>query len=76
MQEQFKADFQEQMKDSAERALGFNSFFLSCVFTIINRPEDLAEGAGADRLVVVICKEGSGQIMPTCTVLSGIRTMM
>lgn len=27
MQEQFKADFQEQMKDSAERALGFNSFF-------------------------------------------------
>lgn len=32
MQEQFKADFQEQMKDSAERALGFNSFFILCFY--------------------------------------------
>lgn len=34
---------------------------------MINRPENLAVGAGADRLVLVICKEGSGHTMPTDT---------
>lgn len=32
MQEQFKADFQEQMKDNAERALGFSSFLILCFY--------------------------------------------
>lgn len=41
-------------------------------FTMVNRPENLAEGAGADRQLLVFCKEGSGQIMPTHTVLRGI----
>lgn len=30
-------------------------------FTMVNRPENLAEGAGADPLLLVIWKEGSGQ---------------
>lgn len=43
---------------------------------MVNRPENLAEGAGADCLLLVICKEGSGQIMPTYTVLKGIKKIM
>lgn len=30
-------------------------------FTMVKRPEDLAEGTGADHLLMVIWKEGSGE---------------
>lgn len=30
-------------------------------FTMVNRPEDLAEGTGADHLLMAIWKEGSGE---------------
>lgn len=40
-------------------ALVFVCFFSG--FTMVNRPENLPEGAGADHLLLVIWKEGSGQ---------------
>lgn len=39
-------------------ALVFVRFFFP-FFTIVNRPEDLAEGTGADRLLMIIWKKGS-----------------
>lgn len=49
-------------------------FLVSCFcFTMVNRPENLAEGAWTDRLLLVIWKEGSEQIMPTCSVMRGIQ---
>lgn len=32
-------------------------------FTIVNRPENLPEGVGADGQLVVICRECTGQMM-------------
>ena len=49
---------------------------LILVFTMINRSENLAEGAGADRLLLVICRKGSGQIMPTRTGLRASKNML
>lgn len=54
---------QQQMKQKAEHAQSFKSILSTAAFTIVNGPENLAEGAGADRLLVVICRECSGQIV-------------
>lgn len=51
------------MKQKAAHAQSFESVLLTTVFTIVNGPENLAEGAGADRLLVVICMECSKQVM-------------
>lgn len=43
------------------RALVWFFFLNYYYFTMVNRPEDLAEGTGADHLLMVIWKEGSGE---------------
>lgn len=68
MPEMFKTNFPQQtkMQLSMLEALAVQGHFY---ITMVNRPKNLAEGAGADCLLLVICKEGSGQMRPTHTVL-------
>lgn len=58
----------DERQDGERRAclaLEYLSVFLFVVFlsffTMVKRPEDLAEGTGADHLLMVIWKEGSGE---------------
>lgn len=77
MQDEYKVFFPQQLKDRAEHAWSFWlwAFCILFYFTMVNRPEDLAEGTGADCLPLVICKEGSGKITPTYTVLKGTKKL-